>query len=44
LEWQTPSPPPTDNFEQTPIVTREPYDYDRGEPQAEYAPGVTQHG
>jgi cytochrome c oxidase subunit 1 len=28
LEWQTPSPPPTDNFEATPIVTREVYDYD----------------
>src|SRR5207249_5743334 len=24
LEWQTPSPPPTDNFEATPIVTMEP--------------------
>ena len=27
LEWQTPSPPPTDKFETTPIVTRIPYDY-----------------
>jgi cytochrome c oxidase subunit 1 len=27
LEWQTPSPPPTNNFEETPIVTREVYDY-----------------
>ncbi len=27
LEWQTPSPPPTDNFPRTPIVTREPYVY-----------------
>ena len=27
LEWQTPSPPPTDNFEVTPVVTTEPYDY-----------------
>ena len=27
LEWQTPSPPPKDNFDQTPIVTRIPYDY-----------------
>jgi cytochrome c oxidase subunit 1 len=27
LEWQTPSPPPTDNFERTPIVDREPYEY-----------------
>jgi cytochrome c oxidase subunit 1 len=27
LEWQTPSPPPTENFPETPIVTREAYDY-----------------
>jgi cytochrome c oxidase subunit 1 len=27
LEWQTPSPPPTLNFETTPIVDQEPYDY-----------------
>ncbi len=27
LEWQTPSPPPTDNFGQTPVVTEEPYAY-----------------
>ncbi|MFZ2008243.1 MAG: cbb3-type cytochrome c oxidase subunit I [Stellaceae bacterium] len=27
LEWQTASPPPTDNFRQTPRVTRRPYDY-----------------
>ena len=27
LEWQTPSPPPTDNFEETPIVTNDAYDY-----------------
>ena len=27
LEWQTTSPPPTDNFEQTPIVTQEAYAY-----------------
>jgi len=27
LEWQTPSPPPTDNFARTPRVTRPPYDY-----------------
>ena len=27
LEWQTPSPPPTENFEETPIVTEEPYNY-----------------
>jgi cytochrome c oxidase subunit 1 len=27
LEWQTPSPPPTDNFPETPIVTEEAYNY-----------------
>jgi cytochrome c oxidase subunit I len=27
LEWQTSSPPPTENFEQTPIVTEEAYNY-----------------
>ncbi len=27
LEWQTASPPPTENFARTPIVTRGPYEY-----------------
>jgi cytochrome c oxidase subunit 1 len=27
LEWQTPSPPPTDNFAILPVVTSEPYEY-----------------
>jgi cytochrome c oxidase subunit 1 len=27
LEWQTPSPPPVNNFEQTPVVTGKPYAY-----------------
>ncbi|HXJ35176.1 MAG TPA: cytochrome c oxidase subunit I [Candidatus Eisenbacteria bacterium] len=27
LEWQTPSPPPTENFETTPVVTADAYDY-----------------
>ncbi|HZZ71968.1 MAG TPA: cytochrome c oxidase subunit I [Pirellulales bacterium] len=27
LEWQTPSPPPTENFDETPIVTSGPYEY-----------------
>jgi len=27
LEWQTPSPPPKHNFEQTPVVTYPPYQY-----------------
>jgi cytochrome c oxidase subunit 1 len=28
LEWQTPSPPPTENFATTPVVTHEAYDYE----------------
>jgi len=28
LEWQTPSPPPTENFTQTPVVTQDAYDYE----------------
>jgi cytochrome c oxidase subunit 1 len=27
LEWTTPSPPPTENFERTPVVTQEAYHY-----------------
>jgi cytochrome c oxidase subunit 1 len=27
LEWTTPSPPPTENFAVTPVVTEEPYNY-----------------
>jgi cytochrome c oxidase subunit 1 len=27
LEWQTTSPPPTHNFEETPVVTKPPYQY-----------------
>ena len=27
LEWRTPSPPPTENFPETPVVTWDPYDY-----------------
>ncbi|NUP11690.1 MAG: cytochrome c oxidase subunit I [Polyangiaceae bacterium] len=27
LEWQTPSPPPTENFHKTPVVTHGPYDF-----------------
>jgi cytochrome c oxidase subunit 1 len=29
LEWETSSPPPTENFEETPIVTEEAYAYAR---------------
>ncbi len=35
LEWQTPSPPPTENFEKTPVVTWEAYDYGRREREKE---------
>src|SRR5712692_5312325 len=31
LEWQTPSPPPTENFKETPIVTEDPYVYSHEE-------------
>jgi cytochrome c oxidase subunit 1 len=27
LEWQIPSPPPTENFEKIPVVERGPYDF-----------------
>ena len=33
LEWQTPSPPPTFNFDRTPIVTGPAYDYENQEIQ-----------
>jgi cytochrome c oxidase subunit I len=39
LEWQTPSPPPTDNFEATPIVVHEAYAYETDEPQGVYTSG-----
>jgi cytochrome c oxidase subunit I len=35
LEWQTASPPPVSNFEETPIVTREAYDYEGVEEEVE---------
>ena len=28
LEWTTPSPPPTENFEETPVVTGDAYTYE----------------
>ena len=31
LEWMTPSPPPPDNFDATPVVTHPPYTYNREE-------------
>ncbi len=33
LEWMTPSPPPTENFTDTPVVTEEPYQYPMLEPE-----------
>ena len=35
LEWTTDSPPPTHNFESTPIVTWDAYDYDPVQAEAE---------
>jgi cytochrome c oxidase subunit 1 len=35
LEWQTTSPPPTHNFEETPVVTEEPYAFDK-HPEMEF--------
>ena len=29
LEWQAPSPPPSENFSETPVVVDEAYDYAR---------------
>jgi cytochrome c oxidase subunit 1 len=37
LEWQTPSPPPTENFEDPPVVTTMPYHY----PPPEEVAGVS---
>jgi cytochrome c oxidase subunit 1 len=39
LEWQTPSPPPTENFEETPVVTEEAYAYAQMAPPAAGAGG-----
>ncbi len=33
LEWQTTSPPPPENFETTPVITREPYIFDPAVPE-----------
>jgi len=38
LEWQTPSPPPTENFERTPICSQPPYAYDLQTPMGSPVP------
>ena len=38
LEWQTPSPPPTENFEHTPICSQPPYAYDLQTPMGAPVP------
>ncbi|GIV19824.1 MAG: cytochrome c oxidase subunit 1 [Armatimonadota bacterium] len=40
LEWKTDSPPITHNFEETPIVTEEPYAYENHHQQEEVASGT----
>jgi len=37
LEWETSSPPPTFNFDHTPVVTGEPYNYSVEEVEREFA-------
>jgi cytochrome c oxidase subunit I len=37
LEWKTPSPPPTHNFEVTPVVQHDAYDFDALRPELENA-------
>jgi len=39
LEWQTDSPPPTNNFDVTPIVVCDAYAYESAEPEIIYPPG-----
>ncbi len=41
LEWQTSSPPPTDNFQQTPVVTQEAYTFDIADTQQKVAEEVS---
>ena len=37
LEWETPSPPPTHNFIEDPVMTHGPYDYDKVTPKTDDA-------
>ncbi len=39
LEWETPSPPPTENFAETPTVSGRPYDYLTGREEGARAHG-----
>jgi len=39
LEWQIPSPPPTENFHEMPVVTHDAYEYEK--PALEEAPVVS---
>ena len=43
LEWQTASPPPTHNFEETPVVTRDPTTTRPKEPRPSMETVTTQH-
>jgi cytochrome c oxidase subunit 1 len=46
LEWTTPSPPPTYNFEQIPVVTWEAYEYQEGagvQESGEWKPEPSRH-
>jgi cytochrome c oxidase subunit 1 len=41
FEWDTPSPPPPENFEVTPVITHGPHEYDEehlGKPPHAHAP------
>lgn len=40
LEWQTSSPPPVENFYETPTVTEEPYEYSPEETERAYAESI----
>jgi cytochrome c oxidase subunit 1 len=41
LEWRTPSPPPTENFPVTPVITWEAYEFRPAEEMAVIGPGKT---
>ena len=44
LEWTISSPPITENFEHTPVVTEGPYEYDAEAAEREYASEEADHG